>query len=134
MTSGATDLPKVGHVLRYVYLFAAEAAKGREEGIKERFVVVVGVRDRRYLVAAITTKGEGRPNAVALPPPVARAGGVSPDSSVVVDEYNVFTWPGFDIRPLMSGQGFIAGRLTPSFTDKIITELVSRKAKPIERD
>jgi hypothetical protein len=33
---------------------------GRDEGVKERFVVVGGVLGRRYRVAAITTKGEGR--------------------------------------------------------------------------
>ncbi len=69
MTSGTTDLPKPGHVLRYVYLFAEEAARGRDEGVKERFVVVGGVLGRRYRVAAITTKGEGRED----PPSSSRA-------------------------------------------------------------
>ena len=132
MTSGTTDLPKAGHVLRYVYLFTEEAAEGRDEGVKERFVVVVGVEGRRYRVAALTTKGEGRSDTIALPAPVSHAAGVSADSRVVVTEYNVFTWPGFDIRPLAQNAGYIAGRLTPGFTARIIDALLS--AAPVERD
>ena len=131
MTSGTTDVPKIGHVLRYVYLFTEEAAKGRDEGVKERFVVV-GVEGRRYRVAALTTKGEGRSDTVALPAPVLHAAGVSADSRVIVTEYNVFTWPGFDIRPLAQNAGYIAGRLTPGFTARIIDALLS--AAPVERD
>lgn len=67
MTAGKTDRPAAGHILRYVYLFEEEQRRGRDEGVKERFVVVVGVEGSRYLVAAITTKGEGRKNAVAIP-------------------------------------------------------------------
>ena len=77
MTSGTIDLPKVGHVLRYVYLFANEQKAGRDEGVKERFVVVIAIDGKRYSVAAITTKGEGRANALPLPAPVATAGGVA---------------------------------------------------------
>ena len=43
MTSGTIDQIKVGHVLRYVYLFKSEAAAGRDEGVKERPVVVIDV-------------------------------------------------------------------------------------------
>ncbi|QNE07701.1 hypothetical protein [Croceicoccus marinus] len=132
MTSGTTDLPKPGHVLRYVYLFAEEAARGRDEGVKERFVVVGGVLGRRYRVAAITTKGEGKTGSLLLPAPVATAAGVAVGSSVVVSEFNRFTWPGFDIRPLSKKTGYIAGRLPPGFTNTLIDALIG--ATPVERD
>ena len=132
MISGTTDRPKVGHVLRYVYLFTEEAAKGREEGVKERFVVVVGLEGSRHRVAAVTTKGEGRTNVIPLPAPVAQAAGLSPDSGLVVSEYNLFTWPGFDIRPLAKTTGYIAGRLPPSFTAKIIDAMTG--ATSVKRD
>lgn len=132
MTNGKTDRPKVGHVLRYVYLFEEEARQGRDEGVKERFVVVVGIEGNRYHVAAITTKGEGQDNALLLPAPVAKAGGISSGSAVVVSEKNAFTWLGFDIRPISKAQGYIAGRLPPSFTDKLIGIMLD--AKDIDRD
>lgn len=133
MTNGQADTPKVGHVLRYVYLFTHEASAGRDEGIKERFVIVAGVTGARYRVVAVTTKGEGRAGIIALPPPVAAAAGLAPDSAVVVSEYNAFTWPGFDIRPLLDRPGYIVGRLPPGFTNKIIDELLTRKATHVER-
>ena len=132
MTSGTTDLPKPGHVLRYVYLFAEEAARGRDKGVKERFVVVGGVLGRRYRVAAITTKGEGREGTLLLPAPVATAAGVTVGSSIVVSEFNRFTWPGFDIRPLSKDAGYIAGRLPPGFTNTLIDALIG--ATPVDRD
>lgn len=134
MTSGTIDLPKVGHVLRYVYLFAHEQKAGRDEGVKERFVVVIAIVGKRYSVAAITTKGEGRANALPLPAPVANAAGVEPGSSVVIDEINLFTWPGFDIRPLMKGKGFIAGRLPPTFTNILQSTILGSKPTPVDRD
>lgn len=134
MTAGKTELPARGHILRYVYLFKEEQAHGRDEGVKERFVAVVGFEGTRYRVAAITTKGERSESTLALPPEVSRAAGLISNSSIVVSEFNRFTWPGFDIRPLMNKPGFISGRLTPRFTNKIIDEIVRRKAIAVDRD
>ena len=134
MTAGKTELPKSGHILRYVYLFREEKARGREEGVKERFVAVVGFEEGQYRVAAITTKGERQGSAIALPSKVAKAAGLSPDSSIVISELNRFTWPGYDIRPLMKKPGYIAGRLPPGFTNKIISEIKARGAKALNRD
>ena len=132
MTRGTIDQIKIGHVLRYVYLFKSEAAAGRDEGVKERPVVVIDIdRERhRVQVLAVTTKGEGRQGAVPLPAQVASACGLSSQSSIVVTEYNEFRWLGYDIRPV--GDGYIAGRLPPGFTDKILT--LAAGAKGIDRD
>ena len=132
MTRGTTDRPQVGHVLRYVYLFKEEADDDRVEGVKERFVVVIGVDGKRYHVAAVTTKGENRANAMPLPAPVAKAAGLASNSSVIISEQNVFTWLGFDIRPISKSQGYIAGRLTPTITNKLIDLMLD--ATEIERD
>ena len=134
MTAGKTELPKSGHILRYVYLFKEEEARGRDEGVKERFVAVVGFEEGKYRVAAITTKGERSGSAIALPAEVAKAAGLSPESSIVVSEFNRFRWPGYDIRPLMKSPGYIAGRLPPGFTDKIIAEIEARDAYAVDRD
>ena len=134
MTAGKTDRPGAGHILRYVYLFEEEFRRGRDEGIKERFVVVVGVEGSRDLVAAITTKGEGRKNAIVIPDEIARAAGLAPGSAIIISEFNRFTWPGFDIRPLMKQPGYIAGRFPPRFTAKIIDAIAAWGATPVERD
>ncbi len=61
MTSGTIDQIKIGHVLRYVYLFKSDAAAGRDEGVKERPVVVLHVdhTSHRVYVLPATTKGDG---------------------------------------------------------------------------
>jgi hypothetical protein len=132
MTSGTIDQIKIGHVLRYVYLFRSEADAGRDEGVKERPVVVVDVDydKRRVQVLPVTTKGEGWLGAIPLPAQVASACGLSPQSSIVVTEYNDFQWLGYDIRPV--GNTYIAGRLPPGFTDKILT--LAARAEGINRD
>ena len=56
------------------------------------------------------------------------------ESSIVVSEFNRFRWPGYDIRPLMKRPGYIAGRLPPGFTDKIIAEIEARDAYAVDRD
>ena len=132
MTRGTIDQIKIGHVLRYVYLFKSEAAAGHDEGVKERPVVVIDIdhEKHRVQVLPVTTKGEGRQGAVPLPAQVASACGLSSQSAVVVTEYNEFRWLGYDIRPV--GDGYIAGRLPPGFTDKILT--LAAGAKGIDRD
>ena len=128
-----TELPRPGDILRYVYLFLHES-RHRDEGVKERPVVVIDADPgtRRVAVLAVTTKGERNPGAIALPDAVASAAGLSRGSAVVVGEYNVFTWLGYDIRPVATG--FVAGRLPPGFAHKVLTASATGGAVAVERD
>ena len=128
-----TELPRPGDILRYVYLFLRES-RDRDEGVKERPVVVIDAdpTTRRVAVLAVTTKGERSPGAIMLPDAVASAAGLSRGSAVVVGEYNAFTWLGYDIRPVAGG--FIAGRLPPGFAQKVLTASATGGAVAIERD
>ena len=128
-----TELPRPGDILRYVYLFHRESRK-RDEGVKERPVVVLDAdpATRRVAVVAVTTKGERNPGTIALPDAVASAAGLSCGSAVVVSEYNAFTWLGYDIRPVSNG--FVAGRLPPRFAHKVLTAAASAGAVAVERD
>lgn len=132
MANGTIDDLKIGHILSYVYLFRKEAAQGNDEGVKTRPVVVLHVdKDAgRVHVLAVTTKGERYPGTVPLPAEVATAANLSPQSSVLVTEYNHFRWLGFDIRPVANG--YVAGRLPPGFTAKIRS--MAATAVPIDRD
>jgi hypothetical protein len=69
-----------------------------------------------------------------IPDEIARTAGLAPGSAIVVSEFNRFTWPGFDIRPLMKQPGYIAGRLPPRFTAKIIDAIAAWRAAPVDRD
>ena len=113
-----TELPPIGAVLHYVYLFLHEA-KLRDEGVKERPVIVIDVDHTTGTVAVVpvTSKGDRYPEAIVIPDAVANVAGLALKSAVLVTQYNSFTWLGYDIRPL--AQGYIAGRLPPGFTNQI---------------
>ena len=135
MAAGTTksELPRRGDVLRYVYLFHRES-QDRDEGVKERPVVVIDAdpATRRVAVVAVTTRGERSPGAIMLPDTVASAAGLSKGSAVVVNEYNVFTWLGYDIRPVANS--FVAGRLPPGFAHKVLSAVATGRAVAVERD
>jgi hypothetical protein len=99
--------PEPTDVLSYVYLWADEAAQGREEGSKERPVVVVLAVEQvgkrlEVIVAPFTTKAPHRGDAhFELAPATIQRLGLSADRCwVVTTELNRFRWPGPDIRPI----------------------------------
>lgn len=117
-------IPKPTDVLSYSYLWHREALTGRDEGVKDRpVVVVVATRQRSHgtqiLVVPVTTRPprEGD-NAVEMPARVRQHLGLGDERCwIVADEYNLFTWPGPDIRPIRRGAeinpryGAIPGKL-----------------------
>ncbi|WP_404479103.1 hypothetical protein [Novosphingobium sp. BL-52-GroH] len=135
-TGSSNDLPpRRGEVINYVYLFAAEQAAGRDEGVKDRPVIVIAADGKGYIVLAVTTKGEINPsNAIPIPGDVGRAMGLPyPEtSSVVVSEANSFDWMGFDVRAHANGD-YRYGMVTPGFFQKIVTEFLSRSGRSVNR-
>ncbi|EQB05082.1 hypothetical protein [Sphingobium baderi] len=128
-----TPLPKVGDILHYVFLFTHDKAVGRDEGIKTRPVMVAAVKDQRVFTVAITTKGEASVSTLPIPDAVADAAGLVRGTAVVIDQYNHFTWLGYDIRPVTSEPSFVAGRMPPGFTNSILSALLANAAS-INRD
>ena len=61
-----TELPPIGAVLHYVYLFLHEA-KLRDEGVKERPVIVIDVDQTTVAVVPVTSKGDRYPEAIITP-------------------------------------------------------------------
>jgi hypothetical protein len=121
--------PQPGLVIRYSYLWADDAARGREEGAKERpaaVVLVIGgvvANSPRVHVLPIThtcpAKGT---EAVEIPPAVARKAGLDAARSwVVLSEFNEFVWPGFDLAlvPRRMPPTVAYGYLTPGFFVKV---------------
>jgi PemK-like, MazF-like toxin of type II toxin-antitoxin system len=117
-------IPQPTDVLSYVYLWAWEAEAGRDEGSKERPVVVILATQQRphgleILVAPLTTRPpRSGTAAVEMPQRVRNHLGLGDSRSwIVVDELNRFTWPGPDIRPVRAAGdhspfiGKIPGRL-----------------------
>ncbi|MEQ9122127.1 MAG: hypothetical protein RIM80_06125 [Alphaproteobacteria bacterium] len=98
-------VPEPGLVIRYRYLWADERRRGQEAGVKPRpcAIILALTQDAgriRTAVVPITHLPPG-PGAAAveLPPAVKRRLGLDAARSwAIVDEANVFVWPGADLE------------------------------------
>lgn len=136
-TTGKTgpSAPGRGAVINYIYLFAAQQASGRDEGVKERPVVILVADASGYIVVPVTTKGEIDPStSIAIPTDVGTAMGLPhpESSSVVVSEANSFDWMGHDVRERPNGE-ITYGVVPPGFFNKILREVLDRRVKPVDR-
>ena len=100
-------IPKPGQVIRYAYLWADEHDKGQEEGSKDRPVAIILATVARHnnlsvAVLPIThTPPSTGTEALEIPPETKRRLDLDDDRSwVILDEVNMFAWPGPDIRPI----------------------------------
>jgi hypothetical protein len=101
-------LPERGSVIRYAYLWAKEHRRGREEGRKDRPVLVLALSIVTHdatvevLVLPMThTPPAASSDAVAIPPEVKRSLRLDDERAwIVTTEGNAFVWPGPDIRPV----------------------------------
>jgi hypothetical protein len=90
-------------------LWADEAEKGQEEGLKDRPAVVVvasEVKDGRLqlLVAPVTHSEPRAGEGIELPPLVKRHLGLDREPAwIIATELNRFVWPGPDIRVAPNG-------------------------------
>src|SRR5262249_1155106 len=123
------------------YLWFEESQKGQVEGRKDRpcaIILAVDVSDesaamrKRVAVVPITHSAPRDPNAaVEIPLPVKKHLGLDSERSwVILDEFNEFVWPGFDLRPIKGDDTRIEyGFLPPRFFQRLIekfTELEGR--------
>lgn len=138
--------PFPGLVIRYSYLWHAEFLAGREEGRKDRPCAIIasimdGDGETRVLVLPVTHAPPARPElAVEIPAKVkARLGLDSERSWVVLSEWNEFTWPGPDVRPVPgAGSPSIAyGVLPPglfnAIRERFLVLAKTRKAQRVKR-
>lgn len=135
-------LPKPGEVINYSYLWKHEFQAGRDEGVKDRPVAVVIVTrsaegfDQLLVVPMTTTAPRRNQDAIEVPPAVRRQLGLKAERSwIIVSEWNLFTWPGYDIRPVRKGRpgvsfGFLPSGLFRQVRDAIVAGAIGR---PIHR-
>ena len=121
--------PGVGAVIRYAYLWAADAERGREEGVKDRpCAVVITATDedgalQLYVLPITHSPPDAADLAVELPLATKQRLGLDDQRSwIVTREYNRFIWPGPDIRPNASGEAVI-GNLPASLIERAIANL-----------
>lgn len=136
--------PRPGLVVRYSYLWKDEAARGREEGVKDRPCVVVLAAEVvgdivRVRVAPIThTPPRVTGDGVEIPAATKRRLGLDDAPSwIITTETNIFSWPGPDLRPADRHKavfGLIAGDTFRKVRDSMIANIRARRARAVERD
>jgi hypothetical protein len=138
--------PRPGLVIRYSYLGLREAEAGREEGVKDRpCAVVIAIQDaagRTEIHAAPITHSQPRADQDAIELPAAakaRLGLDAERSWIVVDEANIFGWPGPDLRflPGKGPESAVYGFLPPAFfalvRERFLVGYRTRKARMVTR-
>ena len=124
--------PEAGLVISYSYLWKEEEERGLLEGRKDRPCAIVLAVDhpdpetgghKQVAVAPIThSPPEDMNVAIEIPLRVKQHLGLDSERSwVILDEVNIFTWPGFDLRPIRRGETRIDyGLLPPKLFDQLI--------------
>lgn len=140
------DGPKVGQIVEHHFLWAEEQATGRLEGRKARPCLIIAVeldmagKAPRVTLLPITSQPP-RPDSivVAIPSTLKTPLGLDAgrEAWVVIDDANVFAWPGFDLVPQASG-GFVRGMVTVGFFQQVRAAVMAAHARGrprrVERD
>ena len=106
-------------------MWADEAERGQEEGLKDRPAVVVLAKTVRgdrpeLLVAPVTHSEPADGTVVEVPGRVKRHLGLDDERSwIVTTELNRFLWPGPDIRPAKGSQTPLYGAIPAKLFDQV---------------
>lgn len=119
------NIPTLGSVISFSYLWWDERRKGYVEGRKDRpsCVIVSKLGDdggTTFFVLPIThTRPKNDEDGVEIPPITKRRLGLDDlPSWIITTEYNKFDWPGYDIRILRNGD-YSYGVLPTALLEKV---------------
>ena len=93
--------------------------------------------DQVHFVPMTTNPPAGDQKAVEVPAAIRRQLGLSAERSwIMMTEWNRFSWPGYDIRPVRdrgpsASYGFILSRLFRQVRDALVAAAIGR---PVSRD
>jgi hypothetical protein len=138
--------PEPGLVIRYAFLWREAAARGQDEGDKDRpCAIVLTTKDDQgdtvVVVLPITRSTPRNPSlAVEIPVATKRRLGLDDNRSwIVLTDANRFIWPGPDLRPRIPGDGAsVAYGLLPAalfreVRDKLARAVEARLAGAVTR-
>ena len=129
--------PECGLVISYSYLWRNEYEAGKIEGVKNRpcaiILVVKNDNDSQTVtVAPITHTPPNNPAvAVEIPPRVKQYLGLDGERSwIILDDFNEFLWPGYDLRSISGKSGqYDYGLLPPALFKQIVSKIIDLRQK-----
>jgi hypothetical protein len=129
----AVPEPECGLVISYSYLWRNEYEAEKFEGLKNRpCAIILVVRNEeggnKVTVAPIThTKPVDPDAAIEIPAKVKAHLGLDSESSwIILDDFNEFVWPGYDLRTLAGKSGcYDYGFLPPVFFKQIVSKILA---------
>lgn len=124
--------PECGLVISYSYLWRNEYKAGKNEGLKNRpcaiILVVKNENDSQTVTVAPITHSPPMNPAVAIeiPPKVKKHLGLDGERSwIILDDFNEFLWPGYDLRPISGKAGtYDYGFLPPLLFKQIVGKII----------
>lgn len=129
--------PEAGLVISYSYLWRNEFRQGNVEGLKNRPCAIVLVVENDNLGNKVTlapiTHSEPLDSNAALeiPPKIKAHLGLDTERSwIILDDFNEFIWPGYDLRPIRGKSGrYDYGFLPPLFLKQIISKILDLRSQ-----
>lgn len=133
--------PECGLVISYSYLWRNEYKAGKSEGLKNRpcaiILVVNNENDSRTVtVAPITHTPPINPAvAIEIPPKVKKHLGLDGEQSwIILDDFNEFLWPGYDLRPIPGKAGtYDYGFLPPVLFKQLVRKIIELRQKGLSK-
>lgn len=123
--------PEYGLMISYSYVWRHESEVGQIEGRKDRPCVIVAIvleEDNQKLitVAPVTHIPPLDPIvALEIPPKVKKYLGLDGERSwIILDDFNEFVWPGYDLRPVPRKPGCYDYGLMPPLLFKQVIEKI----------
>jgi hypothetical protein len=135
--------PLPGLVIGFDFLFREEAAAGQENASRPHPCAIILVTTegprRRVRVLAISHAPPSASQArhyLQLTPAECRQMGLdSGNHWINLRDINSFDWPGYDLRPIAPGGGYVFGRMSRQGFARLVTALkASAGRKTISRD
>lgn len=126
-------IPEAGLVISYSYLWKRQSRRGREEGEKGRPCVVALIVERSdsdkavWVVPITHVNPNDEEISIEIPANVKAHLKLDNDRSwIILDEVNIFNWPGPDLRPLPGRKGvFDYGHLPPKLYNQVRDKMVA---------
>lgn len=127
--------PEAGKIIDYGYLWQREDAAGQVNASKDRPCLIWEVRkiEELFIVSVLPISTSSMGARVPIHPRERAALGLPEDCNVVIEEMNIFNWPGPDIVPQDDRTMMRPNPASRKLTDTIAEAIEGRRVAKVFR-